>query len=1346
MNTNPYAESGPYATPPSNSEDLARWTADLVDREARLRLIIETEPECVKLLSADGKLLEMNPAGLRMIEADSFQQVAHCCVYPLVTDEHRAEFQKLTERVFQGESGTLEFRIVGLKGGHRWLETHAAPLRDPSGNVTALLGLTRDITGRKNAELEAQSARKQMNQVFERVTDAFVALDRNWVYTYVNAKAGELFGKSPEDLIGKHIWTEFPEWIGQPFQLASERAMAEQSVVSFEEYYEPWKRWFENIVHPSEDGVSIYFRDITERKQTEAALRNSEERLRLALMAANQGLYDLNVQTGDALVSPEYATMLGYDPAEFKETNSRWIERVHPDDLEKVGAIYQAYIEGRVPVYQVEFRQRTRTGGWKWILSLGKIVERDAQGRPLRMLGTHTDITDRKRAEDLLRAKEEHLTSLVHSIDGVVWETDARTMQATYVSPRAERMLGYPLEKWIEEPSFWINHVHPDDRERVHAYNIECTRKNRGHEFEYRMIAADGREVWVHDVISVVVEDGHPSKLRGIMVDITAQKTAELQIRKLNRTYAVLNAINQLIVRAETAQEVLDGACRLAVEKGEFLLGWIGLTNGVSGPLELAAHSGATADTLAVLRRMFVNPGEGCAFTSRAMATGSRSVCNDIEVSKDAESWREHALARGYKAMASFPLIVEGRCIGAFNLYAGQTGFFDGAELNLLNELAIDIAFAIGSLRHVQERHRAEAALRESEERYMLAERAVNDGLWDWNIDTGDDYLSARWKEILGFSDGELPNHQSSFFDRIHPDDVAGVSAVAREHINGGRRFSTEFRMRHKDGTYRWVLSRGEVVRDSAGRAVRMVGAMTDITESRKANEALLRREEHFRRLIENASDLITAVNKRGVITYQSPAAMRSLGYQAEEMVGRNWSEFMHPDDSEAMEAAMVGLVTGKESSVSVECRVRHKSGVWRVFQSVGRSAPDESTEGFVIVNSRDITETRQLEEQLRQSQKMEAIGQLAGGVAHDFNNILAAIIMQAEVASLAQNVPEEVQEGLMQVCGYAERAATLIRQLLLFSRRQVMQARDLNINEVIAHLAQMLQRIIGEDIRLELDLHPSALTVRADSGMIDQVLLNLAVNARDAMQAGGHLKISTTAQLIDSDFTRLHPDAAPGHYVCVSVSDTGVGIHAEILPRIFEPFFTTKELGKGTGLGLATIFGIVKQHTGWIEVTSKAGAGATFRIFLPAIGLPEKALITPARQSMPSGGTETILLVEDEPSVRELTRKILKRFGYEVIEACSGVDALNSWTTCRDSVALVLTDLVMPGGVSGHQLAARLLADRPELKVIFMSGYSAEIAGRELEVGIGDRFIQKPFLPKQLLEIIRATLDSSLA
>jgi nitrogen-specific signal transduction histidine kinase len=389
-----------------------------------------------------------------------------------------------------------------------------------------------------------------------------------------------------------------------------------------------------------------------------------------------------------------------------------------------------------------------------------------------------------------------------------------------------------------------------------------------------------------------------------------------------------------------------------------------------------------------------------------------------------------------------------------------------------------------------------------------------------------------------------------------------------------------------------------------------------------------------------------------------------------------------------------------------------------------------------------DITERKLLETRVQQAQKMEAIGQLAGGVAHDFNNILAAMIMQAELAAAAQDLPPQAREGLVEIRRAAERAANLTRQLLLFGRRQVMQKRALDLNEIVAGLAKMLQRIIGEDIRLQLDLHPAALVVDADAGMLDQVVMNLAVNARDAMPDGGRLLIETGETVLDADCARLHAEAKPGAHVWLSVSDTGGGIPPEVLPRIFEPFFTTKEVGKGTGLGLATVFGIVKQHQGWIEVESEPGRGAHFHIFLPATATPAAAPHPPPAKPKPRGGTETIFVVEDDTPLRAATRKLLSRNGYTVLEAANGAEALEHWEQYRGRVALLLTDLVMPSGVSGQDLARHLRQDEPDLKIIFTSGYSAEIAARGIELQPGQNFVQKPCPPDQLLESIRRCLD----
>jgi signal transduction histidine kinase/CheY-like chemotaxis protein len=395
-----------------------------------------------------------------------------------------------------------------------------------------------------------------------------------------------------------------------------------------------------------------------------------------------------------------------------------------------------------------------------------------------------------------------------------------------------------------------------------------------------------------------------------------------------------------------------------------------------------------------------------------------------------------------------------------------------------------------------------------------------------------------------------------------------------------------------------------------------------------------------------------------------------------------------------------------------------------------------------VVGVARDITESRQLEEQFRQSQKMEAIGQLAGGVAHDFNNILGATILQTELAEMTENLPEAARICLQDIRSNAERAANLTRQLLLFSRRQVMQPRDLDLNEVVTNLARMLQRMIGEDVRLQLHLNPTPLMTHSDAGMLDQVLMNLAVNARDAMPKGGRLLIETTEKILEEDYVGANSSVGPGRYVCLRVSDTGSGIPPEVLPRIFEPFFTTKEAGKGTGLGLATVFGIVKQHRGCLTVDTAPGLGTTFQILLPnGVPIPSELVQAEARPR-PRGRAETILLVEDESDMRALTCSVLKHYGYNVLCASHGMEALTLWQEHRGTVALLVTDMVMPKGLSGQELARQLQIDQPSLKVLFISGYSGDAAGRELELRDGENFLQKPFATDKLLATIRLCLD----
>ncbi len=390
----------------------------------------------------------------------------------------------------------------------------------------------------------------------------------------------------------------------------------------------------------------------------------------------------------------------------------------------------------------------------------------------------------------------------------------------------------------------------------------------------------------------------------------------------------------------------------------------------------------------------------------------------------------------------------------------------------------------------------------------------------------------------------------------------------------------------------------------------------------------------------------------------------------------------------------------------------------------------------------REIAERQRAEENFRQSQKMEAIGQLAGGVSHDFNNMLTVIRGYAQCLIEDQSLDTKVRGPLQQIDGAAERATNLIRQLLAFSRKQVLQPESLNLNDVIGHITKMLYRLIGEDIALQIESTPNTSSVMADRCMMEQVLLNLVVNARDAMPRGGRLLVQTAVVEITHARAAFDSQAQTGNFVCLSVTDSGCGIPPEILPRIFEPFFTTKEVGKGTGLGLATVYGIVKQHEGWIEVESAVNQGTTFKLFFPACALPAACAPVTGHDANVAGGREVILLVEDDLSLRNATRHVLQRYGYRIITAVSGAHALKVWAMHAAEIDLLLTDMIMPDGVSGHDLAQRLQVEKPGLKVMYTSGYPVERAERDHGLQAEDHFLAKPYTPEPLATMIRTCLN----
>lgn len=508
----------------------------------------------------------------------------------------------------------------------------------------------------------------------------------------------------------------------------------------------------------------------------------------------------------------------------------------------------------------------------------------------------------------------------------------------------------------------------------------------------------------------------------------------------------------------------------------------------------------------------------------------------------------------------------------------------------------------------------------------------------------------------------------------------------------------------------------------------------------------LMEREQLFRLISENAADMIAVVDTNGKRLYNSPAYERILGYTQEELASTSPLEQVHPDDRAKVEEAAKEARAGGVGR-SIEYRMRHKNGTWRQMESTANTVCNAQgkVESLIIVN-RDITDRRHLEEQFRQAQKMEAVGRLSGGVAHDFNNLLGVIIGYSEFLQERLDVSDPLRASVEEILKAGKRAASLTRQLLAFSRQQVLDPKVLDLRVAVADMEKLLQRLIGEDIELTTVLDPQLGKVKADQGQLEQVIMNLAVNARDAMPQGGKLTIHLENTVLDQDYVRRYPyPVLPGPYVLLRVGDTGTGMDAETKARAFEPFFTTKEKGKGTGLGLSTVYGVVKQSGGYIDVESALGAGTTFKIFLPRVHQEVAAERQHVDASATGRGNETILIAEDETSLRTLTSSTLEMSGYKVLQAKDGFEALEVSRKHDGAIDLLLTDIVMPG-MGGRALAEELGRERKEMRIVYMSGYTGQAVGSQGPVEPGSFYLHKPFTRQALMQKIREALDSQIA
>ena len=713
---------------------------------------------------------------------------------------------------------------------------------------------------------------------------------------------------------------------------------------------------------------------------------------------------------------------------------------------------------------------------------------------------------------------------------------------------------------------------------------------------------------------------------------------------------------------------------------------------------------------------------------------------------------------------SAIPIIIEGEHLG--NVFTGQLfleapdldyfrsqarayGFDEGEYIQAVKKVPIISEKAMGEylafvshltgmlaemgLKRTKEKE-AERRLRESEERYRALFSRAGDGIFIMSLDGKLIDINESFARMHGYDTAELLQMNIKDLDtpetsRKFPGRVARLMA--------GETLTIEVEHYHKDGHVFPLEVSASLI--SFGGESYIQSFHRDITDRKRVEDALRSSEEKYRLVVENANDAIV-IAQDGRILYANSRFFDFIGEPAEKLVGNTFIGLIHPDDREWVVGYHTMRMRGEPAPMIYEFRLVNNEGetLWVENSLVlttwqGRPA----TLSFL----RNISQQKQLETQLIQSQKMEAVGRLAGGIAHDFNNLLTVITGYVDLILGKQGKEDPFRKEMMEIKSAADKTAELTRQLLAFSRKQILQPKIIDLNNIVANMENILRRLIGEDIELLADLEKDAATVLVDPVQIEQVIINLAVNARDAMPDGGRLVIQTKNAVLDDSFAREHPSVVPGPHVVLSISDNGVGMSQGTKSKIFEPFFTTKEKGKGTGLGLSTTYGIINQSKGHIVVESVQGSGTTFRIYLPKTeGVEPHYGKTRSYDAV--GGKETILVVEDEPELRELIREILVGKGYSAIIAGGGEEAVHLLDDFKEPIHLLVTDVVMPG-MNGRELADRISAARRGIKVIFMSGYTDDVIGHHGVLGDGIDFLEKPFSPETMVNKIREVLDA---
>lgn len=1151
-----------------------------------------------------------------------------------------------------------------------------------------LIAKAAQIIERSRVNKTLKSNENRFQSLIENATDTIGIIASDGTILYESPSVENLLGYKPEELVGKMAFdlihpedrAKITEHFNQSLRKFVSISPTEYRVRNKNNEWQP----IESVGKPFNDPINgLVFitnsRNISERKQSEDALRRSEERFKLVSRATNDALWDWDLVTDSLWMNEVHCNLLGYSSEEINPVIETWYKKIHPDDFPKVTEGIHKVIQSGKNYWSDEYRLLSKTGKISYVFDRGYVVYNE-KGIPIRMIGAAIDITERKLAEQALQ----------------------------------------------------IN----DDRLQKHNDVLNNLAK-------HQKLSKDSVQESIREITEIAAQTLETSRVSVWLYNQDKSKIKALDLYELN-------------------------------------------SDSHSDGFELAESD---------YPKYF-----------KSLGKEETIAAHDAHKDKRTKEFTESYLVPlGITSMLDVPIRVSGKVIGVVcHEHQGEMREWKLDEQNFAGSVAAIIAVIVEGY----ERRQAEEALRRSQEQFSSLIDSIEGIVWEADAKTFEcKFISQQAERLLGYPIENWLNIPNFRIDHIYPEDRERVMETCYESARKLENFELEYRMIAADGRIVWLHDIVKVD-DSNPDAVRLRGVIVDITRSKENETAIAeankRAIQEYARLLERlatlgqklgaARDLRAIYNAVLKFSYDSvpcSALFISL-YDSEHNTRKSvymWYNGNEKDVSNLepfpVGAGPVGQAIKKEeviiidnyldlvdkkpaniylgydedsrepqSTVIAPMKIKGKIvGVIEVQSYELAAYTQEHASAMhmaanlvanAIENVQLLEQEKLSSEQLRQSQKLESVGRLAGGIAHDFNNMLTAINGYTDLTLRRLKSDDSLRRNLEEIKKAGERSAMLTQQLLAFSRQQILQPKILDINEIVLDTGKMLQRLISEDITLKLIPNSESKFIKADPGQFAQVIMNLAVNARDAMPKGGNLTIETADVFLDEKFAAIHLPIRSGKYIMLAISDTGTGISDEILEHIFEPFYTTKETGKGTGLGLAMVYGIVKQSGGYIWVDSQIGKGSVFKIYLPLVDKAAKLAESVNRSEEVPNGTETILLVEDEEIVRNMSRQILETCGYKVIEAHNGLEALSVCKETKCKIDLVLTDVVMPK-MSGRQLAEKLKFFCPEVKVLYMSGYADDEIVRQGLVQTGANFIQKPFTFNAIARKIRELLEMKI-